>query len=124
MAITRLKRKHRKNIARANNKQRVIKQLLATPVIKNVDIEELKAQFGKNPVSSSNAGTSATEAVTNTAATNSNTISQTFTNAFSAVTDKVGDIVDSVKDKVEDVVEAVKDKVEDVTGSNQDKAAE
>ncbi|WP_026464754.1 hypothetical protein [Adhaeribacter aquaticus] len=47
MAVTRLKRKHRKNIARANNKQRVIKQLLATPVIKNVDIEELKAQFNK-----------------------------------------------------------------------------
>jgi hypothetical protein len=45
MAVTRLKRKHRKNIARANNKQRVIKQLLSTPVIKNVDIEELKAQF-------------------------------------------------------------------------------
>ena len=45
MAVTRLKRKHRKNIARANNKQRVIKQLLSTPVIKNVDVEELKAQF-------------------------------------------------------------------------------
>jgi hypothetical protein len=48
MAVTRLKRKHRKNIARANNKQRVIKQLLSTPVIKNVDIEELKAQFTQN----------------------------------------------------------------------------
>jgi ribosomal protein L12E/L44/L45/RPP1/RPP2 len=47
MAVTRLKRKHRKNIARANNKQRVIKQLLSTPVIKNVDIEELKAQFAQ-----------------------------------------------------------------------------
>ena len=48
MAVTRLKRKHRKNIARANNKQRVIKQLLSTPVIKNVDLEELKAQFTQN----------------------------------------------------------------------------
>jgi hypothetical protein len=48
MAVTRLKRKHRKNIARANNKQRVIKQLLSTPVIKNVDVEELKAQFTQN----------------------------------------------------------------------------
>jgi ribosomal protein L12E/L44/L45/RPP1/RPP2 len=47
MAVTRLKRKHRKNIARANNKQRVIKQLLSTPVIKNVDVEELKAQFAQ-----------------------------------------------------------------------------
>jgi hypothetical protein len=47
MSVTRLKRKHRKNIARANNKQRVIKQLLLTPVLKNVDIEELKARFSK-----------------------------------------------------------------------------
>lgn len=45
MTVTRLKRKDRKNKARANNKQRRIKQLLATPVIKNVDIEALKAQF-------------------------------------------------------------------------------
>ncbi|SHI93383.1 hypothetical protein SAMN02745146_1956 [Hymenobacter daecheongensis DSM 21074] len=45
MSVTRLKRKHRKNIARANNKQRIIKQLLLTPVLKNVDIEELKASF-------------------------------------------------------------------------------
>ena len=47
MSITRLKRKHRKNIARANNKQTIIKQLLLTPVLKNVDIEELKARFPK-----------------------------------------------------------------------------
>lgn len=45
MSVTRLKRKHRKNIARQNNKQRIIKQLLLTPVLKNVDIEELKARF-------------------------------------------------------------------------------
>ena len=49
MAITRLKRKDRKNKARQNNKQRVIKQLLSTPVIKNVDIEELKARFTTAP---------------------------------------------------------------------------
>ncbi|MBO0359650.1 hypothetical protein J0X19_16945 [Hymenobacter sp. BT186] len=47
MSATRLKRKHRKNIARANNKQTIIKQLLLTPVLKNVDIEELKARFPK-----------------------------------------------------------------------------
>ncbi|WP_019947096.1 hypothetical protein [Hymenobacter aerophilus] len=46
MSVTRLKRKHRKNIARANNKQRIIKQLLLTPVLKNVDLDELKASFG------------------------------------------------------------------------------
>lgn len=52
MAVTRLKRKDRKNKARANNKQRIIKQRLATPVIKNVDVEALKAQFADaaNPV--------------------------------------------------------------------------
>lgn len=54
MSTTRLKRKHRKNIARANNKQRVIKQLLQTPVLKNVDLDELKSRF--------NGGTPATPA--------------------------------------------------------------
>ncbi|WP_185816981.1 hypothetical protein [Hymenobacter metallilatus] len=48
MSVTRLKRKHRKNIARANNKQRIIKQLLLTPVLKNVDLEELKSRFTKS----------------------------------------------------------------------------
>ena len=45
MSVTRLKRKHRKNIALANNKQHIIKELLRTPVLKNVDIEELKSRF-------------------------------------------------------------------------------
>ena len=45
MSVTRLKRKHRKNIARANNKQHIIKNLLRTPVLKNVDLDELKARF-------------------------------------------------------------------------------
>ena len=45
MSVTRLKRKHRKNIARANNKQHIIKELLRTPVLKNVDLEELKSRF-------------------------------------------------------------------------------
>ncbi|MCA8831041.1 hypothetical protein [Hymenobacter pini] len=48
MSTTRLKRKHRKNIARANNKQRIIKQLLLTPVLKNVDLDELKSRFTKS----------------------------------------------------------------------------
>ena len=96
MAITRLKRKHRKNIARANNKQRVIKQLLATPVIKNVDVEELKAQFGKK--SEGGVVNRVEEAVTGTA--------------------KV------VADKVEDVVEAVKESVTNLLTSDEDKKAE
>ena len=49
MGVTRLKRKDRKNKARANNRVARIKQLLATPVIKNVDMDELRAQFGEAP---------------------------------------------------------------------------
>ncbi|MCC9136893.1 hypothetical protein ACFSKU_04995 [Pontibacter silvestris] len=49
MGVTRLKRKDRRNKARANNKQARIKQLLSTPVIKNVDMDELRAQFGEAP---------------------------------------------------------------------------
>jgi hypothetical protein len=49
MGVTRLKRKDRKNKARANNKVARIKQLLSTPVIKNVDMDELRAQFGEAP---------------------------------------------------------------------------
>ncbi|WP_162054762.1 hypothetical protein [Pontibacter pamirensis] len=49
MGVTRLKRKDRKNKARANNRVARIKQLLATPVIKNVDMDELRTQFGEAP---------------------------------------------------------------------------
>jgi phage-related protein len=96
MAITRLKRKDRKNKARANNKQIVIKQLLRVPVIKNVDVEELKAQFGKK----SGAGVveRAKEAISGAAST--------------------------VAHKVEDVVEAVKGKVDNALHSGEEKSAE
>ena len=46
MTATRLKRKDRKNLARAGNKTRVIKQMLARPVIKQVNMEELQAKYG------------------------------------------------------------------------------
>lgn len=46
MTVTRLKRKDRKNLARAVNKTRVIKQLLTRPVIKQVNMEELQAKYG------------------------------------------------------------------------------
>ncbi|PSR52899.1 hypothetical protein AHMF7605_04840 [Adhaeribacter arboris] len=62
MAVTRLKRKDRKNKARANNKQRIIKQLLATPVIKNVDVEALKAQFSVSTPATTTATATTTEA--------------------------------------------------------------
>ena len=45
MASTKLIRKAQKNIARANNRKAEIKRLLTAPVVKKVDIEELKASF-------------------------------------------------------------------------------
>ncbi|WP_198045107.1 hypothetical protein [Spirosoma montaniterrae] len=47
MAITELKRKGRKNRAIANNKTAAIKQLLRRPIIKNVDVEAIKASFAE-----------------------------------------------------------------------------
>jgi hypothetical protein len=47
MGVTELKRKDRKNKARANNKQQKIKQLLRRPDIKNVDVEAIKASFAE-----------------------------------------------------------------------------
>lgn len=118
MAVTRLKRKHRKNIARANNKQRVIKQLLATPVIKNVDIEELKAQFGKK--SEGGVVNRVEEAVSGTV----QTVTDKVEDVAEAVTEKVEDVVEAVKDKVEDVVEAVKERVDNLLNSDEEKKAE
>ncbi len=45
MAITELKRKGRKNRAVANNKTNAIKQLLRKPIIRNVDVDAIKASF-------------------------------------------------------------------------------
>jgi hypothetical protein len=47
MAVTELKRKDRKNKARANNKVSRIKQLLRKPEIRNVDVEAIKASFAE-----------------------------------------------------------------------------
>ena len=47
MAITRLQRRQKKNRLNAIKKQQTIKDLLACPVIKNIDIEALKAEFEK-----------------------------------------------------------------------------
>ncbi|RYD70729.1 MAG: hypothetical protein EOP53_24905 [Sphingobacteriales bacterium] len=55
MAVTRLKRKDRKNKAVANNRIERVKQLLRVPVIANVDPEELKAQFKNNKGTSAKA---------------------------------------------------------------------
>ncbi len=45
MGVTRLKRKDRRNKNVASARQQKIKLLTAKPVIKKVDIEELKKQF-------------------------------------------------------------------------------
>lgn len=45
MGVTRLKRKGRRNKQRAAQRQAKIKFLTTTPVLKNVDKEELKATF-------------------------------------------------------------------------------
>jgi len=46
MASTKLVRKARRNKNRANQRTAKIKLLQRTPVIKNVDIEEMKKEFG------------------------------------------------------------------------------
>lgn len=48
MGVTRLNRKDRRNKSKAKNRIKGIKQLTAKPVIKNVDIEEIKAGFAKS----------------------------------------------------------------------------
>jgi hypothetical protein len=45
MGVTRLKRKDRVNKAVANNRVAEIKRLQQKPVIKNVDVEAIKAEF-------------------------------------------------------------------------------
>jgi hypothetical protein len=45
MAVTRLERKVKRNRINAVKRQNRIKQLLKKPVIKNVDIEAVKASF-------------------------------------------------------------------------------
>lgn len=45
MATTELKRKAAKNKSRAGLRKATIKTLTATPIIKKVTVEELKAQF-------------------------------------------------------------------------------
>ena len=47
MAVTRLERKGRKNKNVAKNRVATMKRLNTVPTIKNVDIEEIKAEFAK-----------------------------------------------------------------------------
>ena len=48
MAVTRLERKGRRNVSKAKRAKQVIKSLNAKPVIRNVDVEEIKKGFSKS----------------------------------------------------------------------------
>jgi hypothetical protein len=102
MSVTRLKRKHRKNIARANNKQHIIKELLRTPVLKNVDLEELKSRF-----TTTGAATGAVETVKNTASA-----------AVEKVKEVVSDAVESVKEAISGSDDATATNAADATADN------
>ncbi|UOQ68544.1 hypothetical protein [Hymenobacter volaticus] len=107
MSITRLKRKHRKNIARANNKQTIIKQLLLTPVLKNVDIEELKAKFP----------------TTGGAASQVSSAKEVATSTVDKVKEVAAEVVDTVShsevvEKAKEVVGDIVEKVQSVVGGN------
>ena len=106
MSVTRLKRKHRKNIARANNKQHIIKELLRTPVLKNVDLEELKSRF---PAATGVA------AVKETAAAPVEKVKE------AAVAVAHGDVVERAKDAEAEAVDHVK---EAVSGPAADESAD
>jgi hypothetical protein len=59
MAVTRLKRKERRNMAKANDRQAKIKQFTTKPVIKNVDIEAIKQEFAEKKAAKTAAETKA-----------------------------------------------------------------
>ena len=58
MAVTRLKRKGRRNKVVAKKKLADVQRLSITPVIKNVDIEAIKEEFKKNASSAPKAESS------------------------------------------------------------------
>ncbi len=47
MAITKLERKGRRNVAIAINRQTVVKQITRKPIIRKVDVEAIKASFAE-----------------------------------------------------------------------------
>lgn len=60
MAVTRLQRKTKRNKIKAKQRIASLKRLLATPVIKNVDIEEIKASFKTKEKAPAKAATNTT----------------------------------------------------------------
>ena len=109
MSVTRLKRKHRKNIARANNKQHIIKELLRTPVLKNVDIEELKSRFAPA------AGAVQATAAKPEAAVDAKPEAAV---AHSAVVEKAVDAAENVVEQVKEAVTSPAAEATDETAAN------
>ena len=62
MAVTRLKRKAKRNKTRARVRQETIQRLNTKPVIKSVDVEEIKEEFKKGSKGSAKADTKKEEA--------------------------------------------------------------
>ena len=105
MTVTRLKRKHRKNIARANNKQHIITELLRTPVLKNVDLDELKSRFAPTGV------TGAVAAVKKTAAAAADKEKEVAGSvAHSHAVEKPKEVVADAVDPVKEVVSGADEK--------------
>ena len=48
MAVTRLERKGRRNVSKAKRAKQVIKSLNSKPIIRNVDVDEIKKSFLKS----------------------------------------------------------------------------
>ncbi|MGI4742494.1 MAG: hypothetical protein ACRYG7_45635 [Janthinobacterium lividum] len=116
MSVTRLKRKHRKNIARANNEVRKIKNLLRTPVLKNVDLDELKSRFPATSLVEkvSEAATAATDKVKEVATTIADASTETVAKAKETVSDATETVTDAgnslfarVKDAASHAIDAV-----------------
>lgn len=63
MAVTRLKRKGKRNKVVAKGKVARIGRLSATPVLKNVDVEAIKEEFAKKATSKAKATKKETEEV-------------------------------------------------------------
>lgn len=113
MSVTRLKRKHRKNIARANNKQHIIKNLLRTPVLKNVDLDELKSRFttpeGAAPVAKAKAPAAEAAKAEAPAAKEDSLLFEKAKQAVSGAVEVVShpEVLDKAKHAVSDAVDAV-----------------
>ncbi len=112
MSVTRLKRKHRKNIARANNETRKIKNLLRTPVLKNVDLDELKSRFTESAPAAG-----LVEKATQVAATAADKVEEVATAATGKVKEAAAAVVSTSTEAVTKAEEAVSGAADAVTST-------